>query len=133
MRENRKYGSVREINLLTIFLLGENYMTTRQKSNLFQDLKKGLEEAIAWEQGKIDLRTSTLSLPDKPPKMSKKQIKDLRENILNVSQPVFALILGVSPAAVKAWEQGLKQPSGTARRLMQLFKKDPAAFQRLAS
>ena len=31
MRENRKYGSVREINLLTIFLLGENYMTTRQK------------------------------------------------------------------------------------------------------
>lgn len=104
-----------------------------KKSNLFQDLKKGLEEAIAWEQGKIDLRTSTLSLPDKPPKMSKKQIKELRENILNVSQPVFALILGVSPAAVKAWEQGLKQPSGTARRLMQLFKKDPAAFQKLAS
>lgn len=104
-----------------------------KKSNLFQDLKNGLEEAIAWEQGKIDLRTTTLTLPDKPPKMTKKQIKDLRENTLKVSQPVFALILGVSPAAVKAWEQGLKQPSGTARRLMQLFGKDPNSFHKLAS
>lgn len=73
-----------------------------KKSNLFQDLKNGLQEAIAWEQGKIDLRTTTLTLPEKPPKMTKKQIKDLRENTLKVSQPVFALILGVSPAAVKA-------------------------------
>lgn len=104
-----------------------------KKSNLFQDLKNGLEEAIAWEQGKIDLRTTTLTLPEKPPKMTKKQIKDLRENTLKVSQPVFALILGVSPAAVKAWEQGLKQPSGTARRLMQLFGKDPSSFHKLAS
>jgi putative transcriptional regulator len=104
-----------------------------KKSNLFQDLKNGLEEAIAWEQGKIDLRTTTLTLPEKPPKMTKKQIKDLRENTLKVSQPVFALILGVSPAAVKAWEQGLKQPSGTARRLMQLFGKDPNSFHKLAS
>ena len=104
-----------------------------KKSNLFQDLKDGLEEAIAWEQGKIDLRTTTLTLPEKPPKMTKKQIKDLRENTLKVSQPVFALILGVSPAAVKAWEQGLKQPSGTARRLMQLFGKDPNSFHKLAS
>lgn len=104
-----------------------------KKSNLFQDLKSGLEEAIAWEQGKIDLRTTTLTLPEKPPKMTKKQIKDLRENTLKVSQPVFALILGVSPAAVKAWEQGLKQPSGTARRLMQLFGKDPNSFHKLAS
>jgi len=104
-----------------------------KKSNLFQDLKNGLQEAIAWEQGKIDLRTTTLTLPEKPPKMTKKQIKDLRENTLKVSQPVFALILGVSPAAVKAWEQGLKQPSGTARRLMQLFGKDPNSFHKLAS
>ena len=104
-----------------------------KKSNLFQDLKSGLQEAIAWEQGKIDLRTTTLTLPEKPPKMTKKQIKDLRENTLKVSQPVFALILGVSPAAVKAWEQGLKQPSGTARRLMQLFGKDPNSFHKLAS
>lgn len=104
-----------------------------KKSNLFQDLKNGLEEAIAWEQGKINLRTTTLTLPEKPPKMTKKQIKELRENTLKVSQPIFALILGVSPAAVKAWEQGIKQPSGTARRLMQLFGKDPNTFHKLAS
>ena len=102
-----------------------------KKSNLFQDLKSGLEEAIAWEQGKVDLRTTVLTLPDEPPKMNKKMIKELRENILGVSQPVFALFLGVSPAAVKAWEQGIKKPSGSARRLMQLFSKDPSSFHKL--
>lgn len=104
-----------------------------KKNSLFEDLKLGLEEAIAYEQGKIDLRTTTMTLPDEPPKLSKKKIKELRENILGVSQPIFALILGVSPAAVKAWEQGNKKPSGTARRLMQLFEKDPKSFMRLVS
>lgn len=104
-----------------------------KKNKFFEDLKEGLTAAIDYERGKIDLRSTVLTLPEKPPKMSKKQIKELRENTLKVSQPVFALILGVSPAAVKAWEQGLKQPSGTARRLMQLFGKDPNAFHKLAS
>ena len=102
-----------------------------KKSNLFQDLKSGLEEAIAWEQGKVDLRTTVLTLPEEPPKMTKKMIKELRENILGVSQPVFAIFLGVSPAAVKAWEQGIKKPSGSARRLMQIFVKDPSTFHKL--
>jgi hypothetical protein len=49
-----------------------------KKSNLFQDLKKGLEEAIAWGQGKIDLRTTTLNLPEKPPKITKKKVEYFR-------------------------------------------------------
>ncbi len=91
----------------------------------FEDLKEGLTAAIDYERGKIDLRTTEIEIPSLPPELSKKKIKSLRENILGVSQPLFARILGVSPAAVKAWEQGNKKPSGTARRLMQLFESNP--------
>ncbi len=104
-----------------------------KKNKLFEDLKSGLEEAIAYEQGKIDLRTTAFEIPEAPPSLSKKKIKDLRENTLGVSQPIFALILGVSPAAVKAWEQGNKKPSGTARRLMQLFESDPGILKKFTS
>jgi putative transcriptional regulator len=102
-----------------------------KKNKLFEDLKSGLEEAIAYEQGKIDLKTTAFEIPEAPPALSKKKIKDLRENTLGVSQPIFALLLGVSAAAVKAWEQGNKKPSGTARRLMQLVENDPGILQKI--
>lgn len=102
-----------------------------KKNKYFEDLMEGLHEAILYERGLIDLRTTVFVIPDKPPQLSKKKIKALRENVLGVSQPLFAQILGVSPAAVKAWEQGNKKPSGTARRLMQLFVQDPETLQKL--
>ena len=95
------------------------------QNKYFEDLKEGLTAAIDYERGKIDLRSTKFEIPLPPPDLSKKKIKSLRENILGLSQPLFAHILGVSPSAVKAWEQGNKKPSGTARRLMQLFEKDP--------
>ncbi len=36
------------------------------KTKLFEGLKKGLEEAIAHDQGKLDLRSESLAIP-KPP------------------------------------------------------------------
>ncbi len=103
-----------------------------KKNNLFEDLKAGLGEAIAFEQGKIDLRTTAFIVPDAPPHLSKSQIKEIREETLHVSQPIFASFLGVTPAAVKAWEQGLKKPSGAARRLMQIIAQDPQLIRRMA-
>jgi putative transcriptional regulator len=96
-----------------------------KKNKFFEDLKNGLESAIEFEKGKLDLRTTELKIPNLPPEISKKKIKSIREDILGVSQPLFARILGVSSAAVKAWEQGNKKPSGTARRLLQLVEKNP--------
>lgn len=102
-----------------------------KKNKYFEDLKEGLTSAIEHEHGKLDMRTTEIEIPEKPPQLSKKKIKALREDILGVSQPIFAHILGVSTAAVKAWEQGNKKPSGTARRLMQLFERDPDTLQKL--
>lgn len=38
-----------------------------------------------------------------------------------VSQAVFAAILGIGKTTVQQWEQGLKKPSGPARRLPDLL------------
>ncbi|MCB0412036.1 MAG: helix-turn-helix domain-containing protein [Bdellovibrionales bacterium] len=101
-----------------------------KKNKYFEDLKESLNAAIDYERGKLDVRTTELEIPPLP-KLTKKKIKTLREDILGVSQTLFARILGVSPAAVKAWEQGSKQPSGTARRLMQLVEQDPNTLLKL--
>ena len=93
-------------------------------------LIRALSEAIEHAQGKIDLRTTKLTLPDEPPKMSKKKVKEIRES-LHVSQPVFAKFLGVSADAVKSWEQGYSKPSGAAARLLQVAEKRPDEFPAL--
>ena len=102
-----------------------------KKNQFFEDLKEGLVAAIEHREGKIDLKTTSFVVPDAPPKLSKRQIKDIREETLHVSQPIFASFLGVTPAAVKAWEQGTKKPSGSARRLMQIIAQDPQLIGRL--
>jgi putative transcriptional regulator len=54
--------------------------------------------------------------------LSSRQIKKLREK-LDLSQPVFAACLNVSPATVKAWEQGAKKPNGASLRLLQIVER----------
>lgn len=44
-------------------------------------------------------------------------VKQTRER-LNISQVVFAQLLGVSVKTVRGWEQGLKPPAPIARRFM---------------
>jgi putative transcriptional regulator len=41
----------------------------------------------------------------------------------NVSQAVFAAVLNVGKATVAAWEQGGKQPSGAALKLLDLVER----------
>ncbi|WLI87527.1 DNA-binding transcriptional regulator [Massilia sp. R2A-15] len=50
---------------------------------------------------------------------SAEQIKRLRLRS-KASQPVFAAYLNTSPSTVQKWEQGQKQPSGAALKLLNL-------------
>ena len=52
------------------------------------------------------------------------EIKALR-NEQQVSQVIFAEIMGVTPQAVEAWEAGKRKPTGTAKRLIQLIEQNP--------
>jgi putative transcriptional regulator len=51
--------------------------------------------------------------------MGPKEIKKIRTRA-NVSQPILAMYLNVSPYTVKHWERGEKHPSGAALKLLNL-------------
>ncbi len=89
-------------------------------SKFFKDLKAGLEDAIAHKKGKLELRASTVNIPDAPAPYKKKQIKKLRVS-LSYSQSVFAKMLNVSVKTVQSWESGERSPTSSALRLIELI------------
>lgn len=60
----------------------------------------------------------------RPPKFSARRIQRARAK-LGFSQAVFAHALNVSPATVRAWEQGSREPDGAAVRLLELTNELP--------
>lgn len=57
------------------------------------------------------------------------QPEDIRRirNENKVSQAVFATILGIGKTTVQQWEQGIKKPSGPARRLLDVIDRKGVA------
>ncbi len=55
-------------------------------------------------------------------KFTPNKIKKLRVK-LKVSQPVFAILLNISPSTVQKWERGEKYPSGASLKLLNLVAK----------
>lgn len=104
-----------------------------KKKRIASDLINSLEEAVAMEEGKISGRTSERKLSRPAPKWSKTAIKKLREDVFHMSQPVFASLLNVKPATIRAWEQGQRTPDGAAARLLEILSKDKSIAQELAS
>ena len=90
------------------------------------------DEVLAFERGQKDLRTATAFLAAPPPAWSGSEITKLRKEGLHVSQTVFASLLAVSPGIIRAWKQGLKQPSKMACPMMELVENDPKVLSKLA-
>jgi putative transcriptional regulator len=44
---------------------------------------------------------------------------------MELSQPVFAAALNVSPDTIRAWEQGKREPDGPTLRLLEVAKQHP--------
>ena len=91
--------------------------------SVFNEIKRGLNEAIEYEKGNLRASTRTLSITPIE-EFSADEIKDIRENA-GMTQALFAKYLGVSLKTVEAWEAGRNQPSGSACRLLSITKKDP--------
>lgn len=51
-------------------------------------------------------------------------IRDIR-NATGLSQQKFADIIHVNVGTLKNWEQGRREPTGPARALLQMIKRDP--------
>ena len=84
-----------------------------------KDIKEGLEEFIAFKQGKIHLRSELVELPEPPTEYKASDIKKLRER-KKFSQGYFAKILGVSLRTLQSWEAGKRNPAPSALRLLEI-------------
>ncbi len=96
--------------------------------------RRGPKRATVWGSALNDLRTlcdtlargepvdppftiRTVALDLEPAEFAPAQVRALRVS-LGASQAVFAKIVGASPAAIEAWEQGVRTPTPMARRLL---------------
>jgi putative transcriptional regulator len=91
----------------------------------FAEVRAGAEEVLAHARGKkITLRTRSVSLPRKSLAFSPARIRSIRSP-LNVSQPIFAKLLYVTKDTAAKWEQGVRKPSGSALRLLEIAERRP--------
>lgn len=94
----------------------------KKMSKFFKGLKEGLEEALAYTEGKITLKSELFEIPEPPSSYQAKEIKKIRESG-HYSQGVFAKILNVSIKTVQSWEAGDRVPSHAALRLLEIVDK----------
>ena len=94
------------------------------KKEVFDELRKSLEQAVAHSKGKITLRTKKVILPQKVAALAPREIRRLRSR-LGASQAVFARLLNVSTTTEIKWEKGRRKPSGAALRLLTIASKRP--------
>ena len=95
---------------------------------VYDGIMQGLEEAVAYNEGKIKARTKTMEISPVP-MFKAAEIKNIR-NELGMTQVLFAGFMGVSTKTVEAWEAGRNMPDGPARRMLSMLKLDPALPQR---
>lgn len=98
------------------------------------DLIQALTEAVAYERGelegvqvdRVELTARDASV-EPPPPYPPGRIRALRRKMA-MSQPIFARVLNASPATVRAWEQGTREPDGPSRRLLQVAERYPESL-----
>ena len=91
-------------------------------SKFFNDLKKGLEDVVAYKKGKLTLRSEFIEIPEPPMEYTAKDIKKIRAKGC-YSQGIFALVLNVSIKTVQSWESGERVPSHSTLRLLEIIDK----------
>lgn len=113
-------------------------MATKQKKtkitskNFGNLLLKSVEQGLKHTQGEISLRESVAQLAPTPPDFSSSAIKKIRSQF-DLTQELLAQLLGVNSSAVKHWEQGIRKPSPSVRRLLQIIQADPNILEKIAS
>lgn len=89
----------------------------------FEKIMAGMDDALAYADGDSS-RGTTHQV-----KVADVDITQLREK-LGLSQDRFAALFGLSARTVRNWEQGVRQPEGPARILLQVIDQEPEAVMR---
>ena len=87
-------------------------------SNAFTEIMAGLDDAIKHAKGE----PSTV-IEYKPKSLD---VKGIRQKT-GMSQQKFCATFGISLGTLHHWEQGLRNPRGPARVLLQVMDKNPTA------
>lgn len=96
-------------------------------------LKSGLEAGSDKEAVLKQFNGRRFVLDLEPMEYGPTEVKRVREEVLHVSQAIFARFLGVSIKTVRAWEQGENTPADIAARFMDEIQSDPAYWQKKLS
>lgn len=91
---------------------------------------ESMQEFRSWAEGQTELPVTRLELPDPPPTLSAEEIKNIRSGA-KMSQGLFSRYLGVSTKTLQSWEQGVRRPSASALRLMQIIRTHPEVLLEL--
>jgi len=98
-------------------------------NKLYESIRQGLNEAIEYEKGNLpNVKVDKVSIS--PLNVYKgTKIKEIRVRH-NMTQKIFAAVLGVSVKTVEAWEADKNTPSGCASRILELMERDNSLFEK---
>jgi putative transcriptional regulator len=97
---------------------------TKAKATIGQQLVSSMQSAVAALKRGEPLTFRTVVMQLEPTTYNPKKLVGTRD-LLAVSQGMFAQFLGVSPATIRAWEQGTKEPSDMAKRFLDEIRRNP--------
>ena len=92
-------------------------------SKVADSIRHGLEEAVAYAEGKADAKAYRVHVP------ADIDVKAIRAR-LSMTQEEFAGRFGFSVNTLRHWEQGVRQPEGPARAYLLVIDRAPKAVQK---
>jgi putative transcriptional regulator len=90
---------------------------------LFEDLVGSIKDAGAYLRGEKEAKVHFIDEPNP---------KEVRER-LGLTQEAFARLLCISAKTLQNWEQGRREPTGAAMRLLQVADKHPEVLLELVA
>jgi putative transcriptional regulator len=103
----------------------------KKKSDLGKSLIESLTDAVAHERGELELKVVERELAPPAPEFSKNEIRKIRTEILHYTQLEFASLLNVDIGTIRHWEQGLRKPSRSVYRLLEIICMKPEIIHEL--
>ena len=88
------------------------------KKKAFEELMESVRQAGRIHRGEI--------APSRVTEFKPADVKSIRKE-LDLTQGEFALMIGVSVATLRNWEQGRRVPEGPARALLRVAAENPEA------
>jgi len=95
-------------------------------SEAYQSVRHGLEDALAYAEGRRDGAVAQDVRVPEP------DVAAIRARS-GLSQTAFARSIGVAVGTLRGWEQGRRRPEGPARVLLALIEKRPSLVQEALS